>query len=242
MPNRFHCLCVLAAAVVLAMIASPGAETGTIRGTVDKAGAITAVTAVDRAGDKKYTGTINRKTGGFTIAGLPLGASYDCIIDAGAVRLEGVNLKVPRSDYEEEQPLTADDVAAIKKAALSLNKFENEIEVLAVRGNIQHAAVVLNKKRTTPFYESKPGEMIWRLELWHFEKPDETWIKVQEEFAVVLYRERLQKGDFARKALTLDPALGGLRPDARQKVVDLGKIVLPSREPGIRLRDDKKEK
>jgi hypothetical protein len=242
MPNRCHCLCVLAVVVALAMIPSPGAETGTIRGTVDKPGVATAVTAIDRATDKKYPGVIDGKTARFTVAGLPLGVSYDCILDAGGVRLEGVNLKVRRSDYEEEQPLTAADVEAIKKAARSLNKFENEIEVLAVRGNIQHAAVVLNKKRTAPFYESKPGEMIWRLELWHFEKPDETWIKVQEEFAVVLYRQRLQKSDFAKKALTLDPALGGLKPDAKQKVVELGKIVLPSREPGVRLRDEKKEK
>lgn len=108
-------------------------------------------------------------------------------------RLEGVNLKVPCFDYEEEQPLAKEDIETIKKTALSLNKFENEIEILTVAGNIQHAAVVLNKKRTTPFYESKPGEMIWRLELWHFENPDETWIKVQEEFAIVFYRHACKR-------------------------------------------------
>ncbi|HEY7310096.1 MAG TPA: hypothetical protein VH643_12110, partial [Gemmataceae bacterium] len=226
------------ASVVLASTLTPAlkGETGTIRGKAAKADALTAVTAIDRATDKKYSGKIDAKSGEFTITDLPLGATYDCILDAGSVRLEGVNLKVPRSEYEEEQPLTKEDIETIKKTALSLNKFENEIEILTVAGNIQHTAVVLNKKRTTPFYESKPGEMIWRLELWHFEKPDETWIKVQEEFAIVFYRQRLQKSDFAKKALTLDSILGGIKLDDKQKNVELGTIVLPSKEPGIRLR------
>jgi hypothetical protein len=239
MEHRLDLRVSLVGLVLVSVMSARGAEMGTIRGTVDKPGVITAVTAIDRATDKKYPGKIDAKTGQFTIADLPLGTTYDCILDAGAVRLEGVNLKVPRSDYEEEQPLTKEDIETIKKTAVSLNKFENEIEVLTVSGNIQHAAVVLNKKRTTPFYESKPGEMIWRLELWHFEKPDETWIKVQEEFAIVFYRQRLQKSEFNKKALTLDPVLGGIQLDAKQKNVELGTISLPSREPSIRLRAEK---
>jgi hypothetical protein len=239
MKHRLDLCFSLAALVLVSAMPARGAETGSIRGTVDKPGIVTAVTAIDRATDKKYPGKIDAKTGQFTIADLPLGATYDCILDAGAVRLEGVNLKVPRSDYEEEQPLAKEDIETIKKTALSLNKFENEIEVLTIAGNIQHAAVVLNKKRTTPFYESKPGEMIWRLELWHFEKPDETWIKVQEEFAIVFYRQRLQKADFAKKALTLDPALGGIQLGTKQKNVELGPVAFPPKEPGIRLRAEK---
>jgi len=240
MSNR-NCLQFALAVLALAPTLTPvrGAETGSIRGSVDKARDITAVTAIDRGTDKKYPGTTDAKTGKFIIKDLPLGATYDCILDAGSVRLEGVNLKVPRSDYEEEQPLTKEDIETIKKTALSLNKFENEIEVMTISGNIQHAAVVLNKKRTTPFYESKPDEMIWRLELWHFERPDETWIKVQEEFAIVFYRQRLPKSDFAKKTLTLDPALGGIKLGAKQKNVELGAIALPSKEPGIRLRTEK---
>jgi hypothetical protein len=236
MSHRLWLRLLPAAALLVGALPAQGEETGGIRGKVDKAGAVTAVAAIDRATDKKYPGEIDARTGEFVIAELPLGAVYDCILDVGPARLEGVNLKVPRSDYEEEQPLTKEDIEAIKKTALALNKFENEIEVLAVAGNIQHAAVVLNKKRTTPFYESKPGEMIWRLELWHFEKPDETWIKVQDEFAIVHYRQRLQKTVFDKKALTLDPALGGIKPEARGKNVELGTVVLPSKEPGIRLR------
>ena len=93
--------------------------------------------------------------------------------------LEGVNLKVPHSDFEEEQPLTKEDVKALTEAAKSLNQFENDVEVMTIIGNIQHAAVLLNKMRTTPFVNQTPGEMIWRLEVWHFEKPEETWSRTR---------------------------------------------------------------
>ena len=239
MRENFCSLLSLAVLVFTAALPARAAETGSIRGKVDTEVGVTDVTAIDRATDKKYTGKIDAHSGEFVIAELPLGATYDCILVFGPVHLEGVNLKVPRSDYEEEQPLSREDIEQLKKTAISLNKFENEIEVLAVAGNIQHAAVVLNKKRTTPFYESKPGEMIWRLELWHFDKPGETWIKAQDEFAIVLYRERLQKSVFDRKALTLDPALGGIHLDNRQKIVELGRVAAPSKEPGIRLRSAK---
>lgn len=213
---------------------------GRLTGTVDKPASVTAILAKDRTSgekDRVFPGKIDRQTGRFVIDGLPLGASYDCVIDyAGGARLEGVNLKVPPSDYEEEQPLTKDDVAALQKTVRATNKFEDKIEFLAVRGNVQHAAVVLNKLRTKPFYESKPGEVIWRLELWHFEKPEDTWVKDQDELFVVLYRERLQKKDFDRKALTLDPRLGGHKLTPGKPALDLGTIRLPARVPGIRFR------
>src|ERR1700736_3132495 len=82
------------------------AVTGVIQGTLDKAGLVTAVTAVDRATEKKYPGKVDGKTGRFTIPGLPLGTAVDLQVDYDGARLEGVNLKVARSDYEEEQPLS----------------------------------------------------------------------------------------------------------------------------------------
>jgi len=211
-------------------------EKGTISGTIDKPAHVTAVTAINRADDKKYPGKIDAKTGQFTIAGLPLGATYDILLDAGTARLGGVNLKVPRSDYEEEQPLSKDDIKTIKAKALELNQFEDRVEVMAVVGNIQHAAVILNKLRTRAFVNSNEGEVIWRLEVWHFEKPDDAWFKVQDELFQVLYRERIQKKDFDKKALTLDPSLGGIKLTEKHPKTDVGKVALPPRETGIRLR------
>jgi len=216
------------------------AEMGTIKGKVDRPAEVSTVNAIDRETDKKYPGKVDASTGQFTIPGLPLDKTFDVIFDAGAVRLEGLNLKVPRSDFEEEQPLAKEDVEALTKAVQLLNKFEDQIEIMTITGNVQHAAVVLNKLRTKPFYESKPGEVIWRLELWQFEKPEETWVKVQDELFLVLYRERLQKADFDKKVLTLDPALGGLKLTEKETTVDVGKVTLPDKKPGIRLRSQKK--
>jgi hypothetical protein len=219
------------------------AETGAITGTVEGGDRVTAVFAIDRDADnKKFPGKMDAKTGRFTIDGLPLGGHYDCVIDRGGVRLEGVDLKVRRSDYEKEQPLTREDVATITETAKSLNQFEDVVEVLTVAGNIQHAAVLLNKVRTKPFVNSSPGEVVWRLELWHIERPDDTWIKDQEELGIILYRERLQKKDFDKKALTLDPALGGIRLNEKQRQVDVGRVVLPGDAAGVRLRPAKNER
>jgi hypothetical protein len=215
------------------------AAKGRIIGTVDQPKGVTAVFAKDRTSDEKdktYKGKLDAQTGKFVIEALPLDATYDVVIDFAACRLEGVNLKVPPSDYEEEQPLTKDDIAALKKTVLAQNKFEDKIEFLAIEGNVQHAAVLLNKLRTKPFYESKPGEVIWRLELWHFEKPEDDWVKDQDELFIVFYRERLQKKVFDKKVLTLDPLLGGHKLSAGKSTVNLGTIKLPGKDPGIRIR------
>ncbi len=224
--------------VVLALAAAARAATGSVAGTVDKPAAVTKVIAVNRAEDKRYPGEVDAKTGRFTVKDLPLNTTYDLIIEAGDATLEGVNLNVPHSDFEIEQPLTKDDVKAVTATVKSLNPFENNVEVMTVVGNVQHAAVLLNKTRTTPFVNQAPGEMIWRVEVWQFEKPDETWIKDRSgDLFVVLHRERLQKSDFEKKSLTLDPTLGGVAVTEKQPDVELGKVVLPSNERGVRLRD-----
>jgi hypothetical protein len=215
----------------------PADPAGTITGRVGKGPALTGVVAVNRGQpERKYPGTVDAATGTFTIKDLPVPATYDVIVDAGPIRLEGVNLKVSRSDYEEEQPLTKDDVETITKTALALNKFENRVEVLAVVGNIQHAAVLLHKLRTEAFINSQPGEIIWRLEVWRFERPEETWIKRQDELAVVHYRKRMPKGEYDRMALTLEPLLGGIELTARQPHAQLPAVAGPAVEPGVRVR------
>ena len=210
--------------------------TGSITGTVDPPGAVSAVTAVDRKSGKTFRGRCDATSGEFTIDGLSIGVDYDCIVDAGVVRLEGVNLKVPRSDYEVEQPLSAEDIETIKTKVRSMNKFEDVVGILAVEGNIQHAAVLLNNLRTRFFYASEPGEVVWRAELWHFERPEETWVKVQDELFVVLYRERIPRKVYDKKSITFDPRLGGLRLTAKRPKMDLGRVKLPAAVPGVRLR------
>ena len=215
-----------------------GAEgPGTISGTLDHPESVAAVVALDRETDKAFPGTIDAATGRFTIAGLPAGKAFDGRIDyRDGSRLEGVSLKVPPSDFEEEQPLSPEDIQTITTQVRDLNKFEDEVAILAIAGNAQHAAVVLNKLRTRPFVNSRPGEVVWRAERWYFVRPDEDWLKSPDELFLVLYRERLQKQDYDKKALTFDPALGGLAITAEAPTIDLGAISRPPAGPGVRLR------
>lgn len=234
----------LALGLLLAWIApAAAADRGTIAGTLEpRPKGEVAVRAFDRESTptdktgRKYPGKYDPATGRFTIAELPLGRPLDVIIDADGGRLEGVDLSVPRSDYEEEQPLTDEDRGAIEAVVEMLNQFEDKIEVLDVRGNIQHAAVLVNKRRTKPFYNSKPGEIVWRAEVWRFQKPDETWIKSQDDLFLVLYRERIQADAYAKKAITFAPALGGIRLGAEKPHHDLGSVRPASAKPGIGVR------
>lgn len=231
----------LAGALPHGVAVGHGALTGSIRGTVQPAELASGIKAVDRAGGTAIAGTIDPGTGAFAIDGLAPGTAYDCIIEYPGGRLEGIDMSVPRSDYEEEQPLGVEDEAIIREKIDAMNRFEDRVEVLALEGNIQHAVVLLNKLRTRPFYGSAPGEVIWRLERWRFECPEETWVKVRDELFTVLYRERITASDYEKKAITLDPALGGLRPDGNGLQIQMGSVTLPDSAVGIRFRRQKQK-
>jgi len=219
-----------------------GDDAGTISGSIDTlSGQLKAIAAVNRANGKRQRGKIDTATGNFEINRLPVGAAYDLIIDFDSARLEGINLRVPASDYVEEQPLSEEDIETIRKKAKRMNKFEDIVEVRTIQGNIQHAAVLLNKLRTKPFFGSKPGEVVWRAELWHFERPEETWVKVQEELAIILYRERIQSSAYAAKSHTFDQTLGGITLTSKQPTIDLGNLIPPIAKKGIHFRPAKPE-
>jgi hypothetical protein len=213
------------------------ARAGSITGAVDRADAVAAVQAINRETRKVFPGRCDAATGRFAVDSLPLGAEYDLAIDYAGARLEGVNLAVPPAEEaEDRQPMTEDDRKVVTAKVCGMNTFEDVVEILAMTGTVRQAAILLNKQRTKPFYGSKPGEMIWRAEIWHFEKPEETWAKRQDEQFVLLYRERLPRAEYARKTVTFDPALGGFRPTAGTPVVGVGTVRLPAAEVGVRMR------
>lgn len=229
----------LTAITTLVLALAPGG--GSILGTIDRPAEVKAIVAVDRETGKAVAGTLDPATGKFTIAELKLDAPFDLKIDLkSGARLEGVDLSVPRSDFEEEQPLSEDDIKTITATMKTLQTFEDSVEFLAIRGNIQHAVVLVNKTRTKPFYGSKPGEIVWRAEVWRFEKPEETWVKRQDSLFTILYRERIRKTDYDAKSVTFDPAIGGLTPSKNSPEIVVGKITLPDSKPGVRFRSKDK--
>ena len=228
----------LAAAATATNTAALAQDSPRIVGRLAPAKGLTAVAAVDRKTRKRVVGkVVDAATGRFAVAGLVTGTTYDLQLDFGpARRLEGINLNVPRSDYVEEQPLSDDDYKTIREKVLRLNKFEDTVEILVIQGNIQHAAILITKLRTRPFFGSKPGEIIWRAELWHFERPEETWLKRRDELFTVLYRERMQRRRYDARSVTFDPRLGGIRVTSKQPRVDLGRVAAPTAGTGVRLR------
>ena len=209
---------------------------GSISGIVDQAEKVISVKALNRESGKPFVGILDVKTKKITVPALPIEATYDLLIETKEQLLEGINLAVPRSEYEEEQPLAEEDVKTIREKVLGLNQFEDVVEILTIEGNIQHAAILLNKVRTKPFVNSLPGEVVWRAELWHFQRPEETWLKAQDELFIVLHRERLQREVFEKKSVTFDPALGGITLTEDEPKRELGRIELPEYKPGTRLR------
>ena len=231
----------LLAALTTPALAIPAlAQTGAIRGTLEACDAGTTLAVVDRTTGKKHAAQLDVASGQFDVTALPLTGAFDILIERNTSLVEGIDLSVPRSDYEEEQPLTEDDVLSIKKKVASLNQFEDTVEVLTVEGNIQHASVLVNKLRTNPFYGSKPGEIVWRVELWHFERPDETWVKVQDELFLTLHRERLALAAYERKSVTFVPGLGGIRLSRESPVAEMGTIRLPPANSGVRVHSEDK--
>ena len=244
--SQFGCgTAALGLSIVLAVVIAVEAKAadgnrGSIEGLIES-GQATSVIAINRADGKRFPGKVAAAIGNFGITGLPLDATYDVIIDFAGARLEGIDLKVPPSDYVEEQPLSKEDIAIIREKARRMNKFEDVVEIRTIQGNIQHAAVFLNKLRTRPFFGSKPGEVIWRAELWHFEKPEETWVKDQDELGIVLYRERIQSAVYAAKSHTFDQSLGGIELTDEKPNIDLGVITAPIAKRGIHFRLTRKK-
>lgn len=234
---------------LLLLAANARAAEGVIVGRLSKPETVARVFAVDRSQIDRNAeraarivpleGTV-AADGAFRVP-VPVGKRVDLVMEyRDGSRVEGVNLAVKRSDFvEEDPPLSRPQADKVRAVARSLNKFENEVDFLAIAGNAQHAVALLNKRRTTPFFASQPGEIVWRLEVWRFERPENAdyWVKSQDELFEIIVRERLQRSKYDARNLTLDPKLGGLTAAADKLTLDVGIVESPEPTPGIRLRN-----
>jgi hypothetical protein len=217
-------------------------EDGAIRGAVAGAEGIVAAWAIER--QQTPTGVYHQKHAGglvdgkFAITNLPVPGRYDLRFDFTNGYVEGWDATVPKSDYEEEQPLKAEAIQAIAKKMSSdqCTGFGDEALILDIQGNIQNAAVLLMQLRQRPFVGGgyQPGEWVWRIDRWQWEDPDErTWVPYQERPFYALVRERLYAKDYRGKNVLFARHLGGIVLDKSHPEANLGTLRIPRPVPGI---------
>ena len=128
--------------------------------------------------------------------------------------LQGVDLAWYALEPEKKDapPMDDDDRQQITELFDGIKAFENKRNMLFLAGNHDHATVLAELIRDTPFYAGA-GQVIWRVELWYFKNQHGGWEKVAQA-SKVLRRERFKTAQDYRNetaALRWLPQLGGVR-------------------------------
>ena len=168
--------------------------------TVDAsaAPALSAV-AIDTASGGKTTGTMS---GGSFTFDLKAGRHYDIALG----RVGGGVLKLIDLSWYNDQPPTAapeamgdDDRQAIKQIVTDIKQFTNHNQIVALVGDSQRAAALMDLRRDSDFHSRQGGEIIRRIEVWYFENQAGGWAKVQQEDRLI-DRQRFASADEFEKA------------------------------------------
>lgn len=179
-----------------------------------------------------------------SIEGLERGRRYDLLIQTRAGLIEGWDASVPASDYDPEQPL--DDAARgmilAKIEKMERRAFYDDVFVLDIAGNIQHAAVLLFKFHHRGFVEAEDRgpDLVWRVDRMQYENPDEqSWVPHTKLALYALQRHRVTRSQYDQLRVLLDRRLGGIAWAGDSSTVDLGTITLPAPPPGVHACDEK---
>ncbi|MBI1367714.1 MAG: hypothetical protein GC162_03580 [Planctomycetes bacterium] len=226
----------------MSLALAAAASAGGIRATVQSPSKINSIAAIQRqytdegVFGKSFPGRVDGDQ--IIIDNLPDGATYDLHIETEQGTIEGWDAQVPRSDYEQEQPLSIEGKHAIfdKLAAYFEKHYPDDVVVLDIQGNIQNAALLVAqlRRRDSVGGGFKPGEWAWRVDRFQYENPQEhNWAPYQERPFYALERRRLFEKDYAALRITFDRRLGGIRLDADHAKRDLGIIQLPVVEAGV---------
>jgi hypothetical protein len=219
----------------------PEAKVGTITGALTPAQTVRQVHAVDRNLDLTYPAEIDAKTGSFTVADVIVGR-YDLVVTTtDGVRLEGADLSYRESELEElarqeevkqgivrepPGPLTDEDRQWLTDHVFGVKRFEDFRKIDAIAGNDQRATMLVELLRRRPFHGMNGSEVIWRVELWYFQKQAGGWEHVADT-DVVLERRRMPAAEFAKLRHVFLPALGRIAVDAEGKSVPVA-VALPA--------------
>lgn len=231
--------------LVLFLTSLTFADTGSISGEIHIANAkITRVVAVDRqwADIQKvtrtgkdqfvYDGSIKPENGAFLITGLLPGRSYDLIVwtetsDGSVTRWEGADMSYHRP-IELNKPLADEDKAWLNEFVTQMPQFYDKCRILWMAADHGHATLLVELTRNREFYDSKNGDIVYRVELWYFENLFGGWAK-DRNTEKVLARWRGKPGAIETNWQWV-PALGGITVKADGATEPI-KIDLPKIDP-----------
>lgn len=141
--------------------------------------------------------------------------AYDVRIElADGKVLQGANMDwyMPEPAGTKHEAIEEEDRKQIDDLFAGIKAFENKRSILLFRGNHDHATVLAELIRDTPFHSAKEGEVIWRVELWYFKNQHGGWEKISQQ-SKVLRRERFTSpGAFEKEARRIQwrAELGGI--------------------------------
>ena len=93
----------------------------------------------------------------------------------------------------------ADDANAILQYVARMEDFMDLRRTIYLQGHGSQAAALVELLRTKEYYAAKPGELIWRVEIWYFQFSHGEWERIPESERV-LRRERLPHRQLHRVA------------------------------------------
>jgi hypothetical protein len=210
---------------------------GNISGVIRPAAQVAKLQAVSRVTKQTYAPTeLDKASGKFLFTLLPGDATYDlCVTTADGRTIEGIDLEmadarlarlaeVRRKDLllppPPAHPFTAEDANAILQYVAKTEDFMDIRRMLYLRGHGTRAAALVELLRTKEYYAAKPGELIWRVELWYFQFNHGDWERIPDTERV-LRRERTPHDKWAQIDLQYDPALSVfIDPNGTSPAVD----------------------
>ena len=185
------------------------ATSGDVSGAIKPASGVESLSAVSRVTGKTYPpAEFNKAAGTFLFKSLPGAATYDIVVKTADGRsIEGIDLdfvdqemlqqaqerrKELKLPPERQKAFDAADVAELLKYVKDLQDFCDIRRAIYIAGHGRRATMLV-ELMAEHFYDQKPGELIWRVELWYFEYQFGGWERVANQERV-LQRQRMQKG------------------------------------------------
>ncbi|MFW6132888.1 MAG: hypothetical protein ACOC8F_03250 [Planctomycetota bacterium] len=195
---------------------------GVLRGTLRPGEQVATLTAVNRQTQRTFKpDAFDRETGAFRFADVPGAGAYDlCLELRDGRRIEGVDLRFVDAELLElarvrrkqlDLPITPPerfarrDARALLDYAAAHEDFMDIKRPLYVRGWGKRAVMLVELLRTRAFYDAG-GDLVWRVELWYFERRGGGWVRLANQERV-LRRRRIQPPAWRKIDLTYYPSL-----------------------------------